>query len=34
VYTFFISSPEGITLPYPSEPGIYMLYIPQLPVQR
>jgi len=32
--TFFIQSPEGITLPYPSEPGIYMLYIPQLPVQK
>lgn len=32
--TFFIQSPEGITLPYPSEPGIYMLYIPQLPVKK
>jgi protease-4 len=33
-YTFFIKSPEGITLPYPSEPGIFMLYIPQLPVKK
>ncbi len=31
---FFIQSPEGITLPYPSEPGIYMLYIPELPVKK
>jgi protease-4 len=31
---FFIQSPEGLTLPYPTEPGIYMLYIPQLPVQK
>jgi protease-4 len=30
---FFIQSPEGITLPYPKEPGMYMLYIPELPVQ-
>jgi protease-4 len=33
-FTFFIQSPEGITLPYPTEPGIYMLYIPQLPVKK
>jgi protease-4 len=32
--TFFIQSPEGLTLPYPSEPGIYMLFIPQLPVKQ
>ncbi|MEW6402762.1 MAG: S49 family peptidase [Chloroflexota bacterium] len=31
---FFLKSPEGITLPYPNEPGIYVLYIPQLPVQK
>jgi len=33
-YSFFLVSPEGITLPYPNEPGIFMLYIPQLPVQK
>ena len=33
-YSFFIQSPEGITLPYPAEPGTYMLFIPQLPVQK
>jgi protease-4 len=31
---FFIESPEGVTLPYPKEAGIYMLYIPQLPAQK
>jgi ClpP class serine protease len=31
---FFIQSPQGITLPYPNEAGIYMLYIPPLPVQE
>lgn len=31
---FFIQSPEGITLPYPKQPGMYMLYIPELPVQE
>lgn len=30
---FFIESPEGIRLPYPSEPGLYMLFIPPLPAQ-
>lgn len=30
---FFIQSPDGITLPYPSEAGVYMLYIPPLPVK-
>jgi protease-4 len=29
--TFFITSPEGVTLPYPSAPGMYLLYIPPLP---
>lgn len=32
-YPFFIQSPEGVTLPYPTEPGIYLLFIPQLPVK-
>jgi len=31
--TFFLQSPEGITLPYPNKPGIYLLYIPELPTQ-
>ncbi len=30
-YPFFVQSPEGITLPYPSKPGLYLLYIPPLP---
>ncbi len=34
IYGFFIQSPEGITLPYPNKPGIFMLYIPQLPVEK
>ncbi len=33
-YSFFIQSPEGVTLPYPNKPGMYMLYIPQLPVKE
>ncbi len=28
---FFLTTNEGIRLPYPSAPGIYMLYIPSLP---
>jgi protease IV len=28
---FFIQSPEGLTLPYPTKPGLYMLFIPPLP---
>jgi protease IV len=31
---FFIESPDGIILPYPNEAGIYMLFIPQLPVEQ
>ncbi len=31
---FFIQSPEGVTLPYPTEPGMYMLFISQLPVKQ
>lgn len=30
---FFIQSPDGMLLPYPNEAGIYMLYIPPLPVK-
>jgi protease-4 len=33
-YAFFIQSPEGVSLPYPTEPGMYMLFIPQLPIQK
>jgi protease-4 len=33
-YSFFIQSPQGVTLPYPTEPGMYMLFIPQLPVKQ
>jgi protease-4 len=32
--SFFLQSPEGVTLPYPTEPGVYMLFIPQLPVKQ
>jgi protease IV len=32
--SFFIQSPEGVTLPYPAEPGTYLLFIPQLPVKK
>ncbi|MBA4380403.1 MAG: hypothetical protein C0393_06985 [Anaerolinea sp.] len=31
---FFFQSPEGISMPYPKEPGIYLLYIPPLPVGK
>ncbi len=31
---FFMQSPDGVTLPYPTKSGIYMLYIPQLPVKE
>jgi protease-4 len=33
-YFFFAQSPEGITLPYPKEAGMYLLYVPSLPVQK
>ena len=33
-YPFFLQSPEGVTLPYPTEPGLYLLFIPQLPVKK
>ena len=29
-YQFFATSSQGVTLPYPKEPGIYMLYIPPM----
>lgn len=28
---FFLQTKEGVQLPYPSEPGLYMLYMPSLP---
>jgi hypothetical protein len=31
---FFIKTKDGVKLPYPSEQGIYMLYIPALPIQQ
>jgi len=31
---FFLQSKDGVKLPYPSEPGIYMLYIPTLPIEQ
>jgi len=33
-YSFFIKSPQGVVMPYPVEPGMYMLFIPQLPVEK
>ncbi len=33
-YTFFIQSPEGVTTPYPAEPGVYFLFIPPLPAPK
>ena len=32
-FPFFFQSPDGMTYPYPNEAGIYMLYIPPLPIQ-
>lgn len=32
-FFFFMHDPDGITLPYPKKAGIYMLYIPPLPVK-
>lgn len=31
---FFMQSPDGVSLPYPTESGMYMLFIPQLPVKQ
>jgi hypothetical protein len=28
---FFQKTKDGIELPYPAKPGLYMLYIPSLP---
>jgi protease-4 len=33
-YSFFMQSPEGVTLPYPKKSGMYLLYIPQVPVEK
>ena len=30
---FFIQSPDGMHLPYPNKAGVFMLYIPPLPVK-
>jgi len=32
--SFFGQSPEGVTLPYPKESGMYLLYIPPLPLEK
>jgi protease-4 len=32
--SFFLKSPDGVTLPYPNKPGMYMLFIPQLPQKQ
>ena len=32
-FPFFIQSEDGMVLPYPNEAGIYMLYIPPLPIK-
>ena len=32
-YYFFMADADGVTLPYPKEAGVYMLYIPPLPVK-
>jgi hypothetical protein len=33
-YKFFATSSTGATLPYPKEPGIYMLYIPPMSAEQ
>lgn len=33
-YLFFMEGADGMTLPYPKEAGVYMLYIPPLPVKQ
>jgi protease IV len=33
-YSFFMQSPAGVTLPYPKESGLYLLYIPPMPVAK
>jgi protease-4 len=32
--SYFFQMQEGVTLPYPTEPGTYMLFIPELPVKK
>lgn len=32
-FLFFMTDAEGVSLPYPKEAGVYMLYIPPLPVK-
>lgn len=32
-YGFFAQTADGVILPYPKQPGIYMLYIPPMPAQ-
>lgn len=32
-YYFFYRDPQGVTLPYPAEPGLYLLYVPSLPLK-
>lgn len=34
VYGFFLQTKEGVILPYPSKPGLYMLYVPPLPLEQ
>jgi len=31
---FFYQSPEGMTLPYPNKPGIFLLYVPPAPLGK
>jgi len=31
---FFYQTQQGITLPYPKQPGMYLLYIPPVPVEK
>lgn len=33
-YGFFAQTAQGMILPYPKQPGIYMLYIPPMPAQE
>jgi len=33
-FPFFFQSPDGMTYPYPNEAGVYLLYIPPLPVKQ
>ncbi len=33
-YPFFLQSPDGVNLPYPTESGMYLLFIPQLPIKQ